>query len=133
MREAERSSNTDIYANVPNTLACYERASSGACALPPQSLDLAAPSYPAPTFSSLDPLLHRTSAAKTPVQDSADDYLTPSEHYYPRQETHDVDTGDVPSQYLTSPPSREQPMAPETQRLLSINSNSEPVEHGDDV
>ena len=144
MREVEQTSDPythDIYANVPDTLACFERANSGqasasAVARPPQSLALLSrhgdDGYPAAaatmtplTLASLEQSLPSPGAVKTPVQDSADDYLTPSEHYYSQQQR-----ADVTSQYLTSP-SLEHPS--ETERLLSMNSNNEAVEHGDEV
>ena len=81
MRDAEAdcglSSSTDMYFNVPNTQNMYKTANpevdDDAATRP---VDLPLPLKPGPTEA------------------SADDYLTPSEHYYPR---------DMTSEYLTNP------------------------------
>ena len=99
---AARGGSTDIYTNVPNTQLIYKKANPDA-------------EEAAPALRPLDLTLPLTK--NTPEQVNADDYLTPSEHYFGR---------DMTSQYLTSPS-----MSPGSENVATPSGSNVPIEHAD--
>ena len=125
----------ELYANVPNTQGYVERASMAAATFMP------APSQKQPDSPEyLVAVGGAKGGARVGTEASAEDYLTPSEHYFNGGAAGDAMGGGkesgpfgrdaIRSEYLTTSP-RHSDIA-EKERLLSSGSNNEPVEHGDD-